>query len=226
MNTNDYGVIFDMDGVLVDSYEAHYQSWVRMARSRGWEMTRQQFKATFGRVSRDIIQRLWGDQVSGEEIPAIDDRKEEEYRAILREHFPEMDGAADLVRALHGAGFRLAVGSSGPKPNVETVIDRLPGGAGQCFDAYVHAMDVTHGKPHPEVFLKAAEKLRLPPRRCAVIEDSLMGLEAARRAEMIAIGLIGTARREQLAELAHVVVDSLRELTPQRVRELIDCSPR
>ncbi|HQL74980.1 MAG: 2-deoxyglucose-6-phosphate phosphatase [Planctomycetes bacterium ADurb.Bin126] len=218
----DYGVIFDMDGVLVDSYEAHYQSWLRMARSRGWEMTREQFKATFGRVSRDIIQRLWGDQIQPEEIPDLDDRKEVEYRTILREHFPEMDGASDLVLALHGAGFRLAIGSSGPRPNVETVIDRLPHEAGKCFDAYVHAMDVTHGKPHPEVFLKAAGKLRLPPRRCAVVEDSLMGLEAARRAEMVAIGLTGTAAREQLADLAHLVVDSLRELTPDGIRGLID----
>lgn len=222
MNTTDYGVIFDMDGVLVDSYEAHYESWVRMARSRGWEMAREQFKATFGRVSRDIIQRLWGDRIRADEVPALDDRKEEEYRAILREHFPEMDGAADLVRGLHEAGFRLAIGSSGPRPNVETVIDRLPNGAGRCFDAYVHAMDVTHGKPHPEVFLKAAGKLGLDPARCAVIEDSLMGLQAARRAGMAAIGLTGTAERDQLAQWAHVVVDSLRDLTPDGMRGLID----
>ena len=222
-----YGVIFDMDGVLVDSYQAHYDSWVRVARSRGWDMTAEQFKATFGRVSRDIIRRLWGDQVRDEaEVAALDDRKEEEYRSILREHFPEMDGAGDLVRRLHAAGFRLAIGSSGPRPNVETVIERLPGGAGRCFDAFVHAMEVTHGKPHPEVFLRAAEKLASPPGRCAVIEDSLMGLEAARRAGMAAIALTGTASRETLSVQADLVVDSLRELSPEGVRELIQSLTR
>jgi beta-phosphoglucomutase-like phosphatase (HAD superfamily) len=90
------------------------------------------------------------------------------------------------------------------------------------FDAIINGREVTHGKPHPEVFLKAAERLGLEPRVCAVVEDSLAGLEAAVRAGMTPIALTGTFPREQLAEKAALVVDSLRELMPEKIASLID----
>jgi beta-phosphoglucomutase len=214
------GVIFDMDGVLVDSYEAHFASWRRMAARHGLDMTRDEFAATFGRTTRDIIRHLWGDRgIPDDEIPAWDAEKEAAYRQILEADFPAMDGAGELLAALHEAGFALAIGSSGPPENVALVL-RCLGGA-EHVAATVDGTQVTRGKPHPEVFLKAADKLRLPPAACAVVEDAPAGIEAARRAGMAAIALTGTAPREKLARRAHRVVGSLRELTPQIVRALI-----
>jgi beta-phosphoglucomutase-like phosphatase (HAD superfamily) len=86
----------------------------------------------------------------------------------------------------------------------------------------VTGSDVTHGKPNPEVFLKAAEKLDLEPSRCAVVEDAPAGVEAARRARMAAIALTGTAPREKLAERAHRVVDSLGQISADDIRGLIE----
>ena len=212
------GVIFDMDGVLVDSHEAHFESWRQLACAHGLEISRQQFAATFGRTSRDIIRQLW--QVPEKDIAAWDAEKEALFRQIILADFPEMDGAGDLIAALAGAGFKLAIGSSGPPENVEAVMKHLPNA--ELIHAKVTGLDVTHGKPDPEVFLAAAKKLGLPPRFCAVIEDAPAGIEAARRAGMAAVALTGTATREKLAERAHVVVDSLRELTPQQITELID----
>ena len=216
---NGLGVIFDMDGVLVDSYRAHYESWRRVSRSLGAEMTEQQFAETFGRTSREIIRLLWGEGMSDDEVAACDDRKEAAYRDVLEADFPTMDGASELIAALHAVGFAMAIGSSGPPENVALVIRLLPGA--QHIAATVDGMQVTHGKPHPEVFLTAAAKLGLPPASCAVIEAAPAGIEAARRAGMTAIALTGTARRETLAPRAHVVVDSLRELTPKSIAELI-----
>jgi len=213
-----YGVIFDMDGVLVDSYRAHFESWNRMARAHGLAMTDSQFAATFGRTTREIIKTLWGDKVADEDVPAMDDEKEAAYRDILRESFPEMPGATALLLALHQAGFALAIGSSGPPQNVAVVRECLP----PVFDAVVTAVDVTHGKPHPEVFLKAARKLGLRPIRCAVVEDAPAGIEAARRAGMTAVALTGTAPWDKLAKRAHRVVDSLTELTEKRITTLIE----
>jgi len=216
----DLGVIFDMDGVLVDSYRAHFESWNRMLSRHGLAMSEEQFAATFGRTSREIIRQLYADAVEGDEqIAAWDADKEAAYRDVLRERFPEMDGAGELLRSLHEAGFRLAVGSSGPPENVELVRRRLS--EGRCISATVDGTQVTHGKPHPEVFLKAAAKLGLAPRRCAVVEDAPAGVEAARRAGMAAIAITGTAPREKLAERAHLVVDSLRELSPGRIAGLV-----
>lgn len=217
---NGFGVIFDMDGVLVDSYEAHFESWRRMLQPRGLEMTRDEFNSSFGQTCREIIRRVYGRHATDEAaVIAWDTQKEATYRAILCEKFPAMDGAIDLIRQLHDARCALAVGSSGPAENVAVVLEQL--GAQPYFAATVDAGQIRLGKPHPEVFLKAAEKLGLPPSRCAVVEDSPHGIEAARRAGMAAVALVGTAARDRLAERAHLVVGSLRELTPQLFRDVI-----
>ena len=207
-----------MDGVLVNSYHAHFESWNRMANSHGLAMTEQQFATTFGRTTREIIKTLWPEAVSDEEVPAWDAEKESAYRDILRESFPEMPGAEELLEALHQAGFALAIGSSGPPENVAAVRQCLP----DVFDAAVTAVDVTHGKPHPEVFLKASAKLKIRPIRCAVVEDAPAGVAAARSAGMAAIAITGTAPWDKLARQAHLVVDSLAELNPERIGTLID----
>jgi len=216
------GVIFDMDGVLVDSYRAHYESWRRLAHAHGLEITEQQFADTFGMTTREIIRRLWPRAAGDGEIPRWDAEKEQYYRDILRLDFPEMDGAAELIQALHEAGFAMAIGSSGPAENVQVVMEQLSGA--EHIAATVHAHEVSRGKPEPEVFLLAAGKIGVRPTRCAVLEDAVAGLQAARNARMGAVGLTGTAPREKLAAWADVVVDSLRELGPQQLAGLIDAN--
>jgi len=213
-------VIFDMDGVLVDSHEAHFEAWKRLAGRLGRTITKEGFATVFGRKNRDIIKALWGDGVLEDETEALGDWKEDQYREILRENFPAMDGAAELLDALKAAGFLLAVGSSGPPENVRIVLEGL--GRARLFDATVTGAEVKVGKPDPEVFLKASEKLGIHPRCCAVVEDAVAGVEAARRAGMTPIALVGTAPRETLAEAgADLVVESLRDLTPDRISGLI-----
>ena len=213
-------VIFDMDGVLIDSYHAHLEAWQRMGEKLGRPITEEAFVPTFGRVNREIFHHLWGDAFSDDEIARWGDWKEVAYREVILKRFPGMDGAVDLLDALKAAGFALAIGSSGPPENVAAALVGL--GRVTLFDAIVNGREVTHGKPHPEVFLKAAERLDLEPRVCAVVEDSLAGLEAAVRAGMTPIALTGTFPREQLAEKAALVVDSLRELMPEIIARLID----
>jgi beta-phosphoglucomutase len=211
-------VIFDVDGVLVDSYQAHFQSFRVMLEELGTEFTEAQFRATFGRTTRDIVAQLHDGKLSDEEICRFDDRKESLFRDILRQNFPAVDGAAELVESLAEAGFALAVGSSGPTENVQLTLDCL--GCSELFTAQVTGGDVTHGKPDPQVFLLAAQRLGVPPGRCVVVEDASAGVEAANRAEMASIGLIGTATREQLSH-ARLVVDNLRELSPDTIANLI-----
>jgi HAD superfamily hydrolase (TIGR01509 family) len=218
---NPLGVIFDMDGVLVDSYQAHFESWRRTARAHGTDMTPEQFDATFGRTNDAIIPLLWGDRVRPEDIPAWGDEKESTYRDILQADFPEMDGAHELLESLHAGGFRLAIGSSGPPENVALVRRSLP----DVFSGAVTSMEVTHGKPDPEVFLKAAEALGLSPERCVVVEDAVPGVRAARNAGMRVIAMTGTAPRDRLDALADRVVDSLRELSPESFVALLDGAP-
>ncbi len=218
------GVIFDMDGVLVDSYRTHFESWRTVAAKHGLRMSEEEFASTFGRTSREIIRQLWPGRFTDDQVAAFDGEKEAAYRDLLATSFPEMDGASDLIVALHDAGFLLAIGSSGPVENVKLVKRSLA--ASGCISATVHGGEVKHGKPDPEVFLAAARKLKLPPSQCAVVEDAPVGLDAARRAGMAAIGLTGTADVDALTQRAHLVVNSLHELSPERIGRVIADVPR
>ncbi len=216
---HDYGVIFDMDGVLIDSFEPHRRSWQMMAREQGVEMTDEQFATTFGRTSRDIIHHFWGESVLPEQIKQMDDRKEALFRHLLRERVPVMPGAMQLIEDLWGQGFKMGIGSSGPPSNVQLVVESL--GLGTRLAGIVTGMDVTRGKPDPQVFLLTAERMQIEPRRCAVVEDAVHGITAARGAGMKAVALTGTAPREAFGQ-ADLVVDSLNELSAARMAKLIN----
>ena len=219
------GVIFDMDGVLVDSYQAHWESWRLMAEEFGHSLTETQFQSTFGRTSREIIATHWGDgALSPDEIARFDQRKEHLYRELVEVDFPAMAGAAELIRDLSRAGFRLAIGSSGPPENVSMVIDRL--GISGLMQGTVTGRDVSRGKPDPEVFLKAAAKLGLSPVDCAVVEDAPVGITAANAAGMVSIALVSTGHIAERVAHAKCVVHSLRELTAESIARLIDSAPR
>lgn len=211
-------VIFDVDGVLTDSYRPHFLSWRRMFAELGVEFTEETFRGTFGRTNRDIFLELYQGELAEEQMRTWGDRKEALYREIIAEDFTPTPGAVELIDALAAAGFRLGVGSSGPPENIALTLDKLQ--RADRFDAVITAAHVTVGKPNPQVFLLAAEKLGLPPAQCAVVEDAPQGVEAANRAGMASIGLTGTTTREALSH-ARLVVDRLVELTPQRIAALV-----
>jgi beta-phosphoglucomutase len=211
-------VIFDMDGVIVDSGPAHTKSWQMLGRELGKPVSDEAFNAVFGRSSRDIIRVLFGDAYNGEEVARLDARKEALYRDIVRKAVPEMPGAVDSIRALHDSGFRMAIASSGPDANISLVLDALK--IRRFFPAVVTGFDVQHGKPHPQCFLLAAERIGVPPARCVVIEDAPAGIEAARRAGMRSVALTSSHPKEALQD-ADRVVHSMPDLTPDLIHSLL-----
>ena len=182
------------------------------------EYSEETFRSTFGRTNRDIFELLYPGQFSAQRVRELGERKEELYREIIRQEFPAMPGAVELIDALADADFSLAVGSSGPPENIALTLELLD--RVDRFQAVVTAVDVKRGKPDPQVFNVAASRLEAPPEDCAVVEDAPQGIEAANRAGMTSIGLTGTTTRETLAA-ADVVVDRLAELSPQRIAEML-----
>jgi beta-phosphoglucomutase len=216
-----HAVLFDVDGVLVDSYHAHYESWARLAAEFGRTVTEDEFARTFGRTSRDIIAALWPEESldDDERIRSLDDRKEALYREIIAVDFPAMDGAVELIDALRTNGFALAVGSSGPPENVDLALRRLD--RRNSFGAIVTGAEVTRGKPDPQVYLLAAERLGIEPRRCVVIEDAPAGIAAARAGGMASIGIASTGHTRAELRDADLVIDSLRELSATVISKVI-----
>ena len=216
-----WGVIFDMDGVLIDSYRTHFMSWKKALNKHGLDITEEQFSSTFGQTNKDILSKLFP-FLSLDRINAIAEEKERSFRQLIKEDFPEMEGASELIKSIHESGGLLGIGSSGPLENIKTVLSLLP--AGRYFQAIVSGNDISHGKPHPEVFLKTAERLGISPSRCVVIEDAPAGIEAAKRAGCSAIALVGTVSKDQLKN-ADMIVESLKELSPHKLVDLI-CSKK
>jgi len=199
-------VLWDLDGTLVDSEEYHWRSWRDAMREEGVELTYDQFLKSFGQRNDRILGAWLGDGVDPRRVQRIGDAKEAEYRRLAETHgLTPLPGAREWLASLQSTGWKQAIASSAPRLNVETMLRvlRLEG----FVDAIVAAEDVTAGKPDPQVFLKAAEKLGVPPLRCVVVEDAAAGVEAAKRAGMHSIGVNARTRLD-----ADVNVSSLVDL--------------
>ncbi len=220
---NDKAVIFGMDGVLIDSWEIHYQSWIVSSRKYGFKVNRQKFGTHFGQTCESFAKNLCeehGVQLNKSEIEKWFEVKDEYYRDSFKAGFQENTSVTRILDDLKSSGFKTIIGSSAPKKNIQALIDIMPRGDQlQCF---ISAEDVCQSKPNPEVFLKAAEKIGIHSNKCAVIEDSVHGLIAAKSAGMVAIGITGTFDGYVLADYADRVVDSLDELNSDVIIKLIN----
>jgi beta-phosphoglucomutase len=184
-------VLWDLDGTLVDSEDYHWRSWRDAMAAEGIDLSYDRFLASFG-LRNDRILRGWlGDSVDPARIQQIGDAKEAEYRRLAeREGLTPLPGAAEWTARLHADGWHQAIASSAPRLNVEVMLRVLH--LDRYFNAIAAAEDVTIGKPDPQVFLRAAEHLGVPPSRCIVVEDAPAGIEAARAGGMRSIGVSQT----------------------------------
>lgn len=215
-----FGVIFDWDGVVIDSRKQHEQSWVRLANEENLPWGDDFFVRSFGRRNQDIIPHLFHWTNDPAEIARLGDRKESLYREILREGgIQPLPGVTDLLAALQEARLPLAVGSSTPRSNLDAALELLQLPA--AFDVTVGGEDVTRGKPDPEVFLRCAEFLQVPPRQCVVIEDAHYGIEAALAGGMQAVAVATTHPRESFTNpTPHRLYDDMTQVTHSELQAL------
>ena len=216
--SNERAVLWDLDGTLVDSEEFHWLSWRDTMRVEGVELTYPQFLASFGQRNDRIVPAWLGPGVEVARMNRIGEEKEAEYRRLAETHgLKPLPGAVEWLTALTAAGWKQAIASSAPFVNVEMML-RVAGLAGY-FDAVASAEDVTAGKPDPQIFLRAAAKLQVPPSRCIVVEDAAAGAEGARRGGMRCIGVTKNGRLN-----ADVFVESLTDLPPDAFDRLLGTS--
>ena len=200
--------IWDMDGVIVDSGEPHFQSWQEAFARRGVSYTRELFHEFFGTRDDLIIKRMLGG-VSAEDIRQIEDEKEARYRELVDGNVKILPGVMPLLKVMKSSGFKVALGTSAPLENVHAVAADI--GLDEYFAAVVHGREVSEGKPSPEIYLTAAERLGVDPADCIVFEDSPHGVEAARQAGMKCVAVTNSHPAEQLATATRVV-QSLEEI--------------
>ncbi|MEM1320101.1 MAG: HAD family phosphatase [Bacteroidota bacterium] len=197
------GIIFDMDGTMVDNMMTHHRAWQRKLSSLGLEMSIEEVKEKIHGVNEEILERLFGDRFTVEERRQIAWEKEEEYRKIFRSELKLIDGLPELLEALRAAAIPMAVGTAAPPENADFILDSLH--LRSYFGATFDAGDVSQGKPHPEIFQKAAAGIGLSPAECLVFEDSPTGIETARRAGATAIAVLTTHSTEEFAHFPHII---------------------
>jgi len=209
-------VIWDLDGVILDSADEHRRAWQRLAREEGIPMTDADFWATFGKRNDDIFASLWGN-LPPAQVKILSDRKELYFRELIRESAAPLPGAIELMSELRDAHFDQALASSTPVENIDLIADVL--GLKRYFSILVSGETVAKGKPAPDIFLKAAAVLHMHPSVCLVIEDAVAGVEAAHAAGMRCIAVAGNRDLPGLRK-AELTARDLTEVDVRRIQQL------
>ena len=208
LNQATNGVLWDMDGVLVDTGEMHFQAWMQAFTEFGIPFSKELFLDTFGMNNFSILSSMLGHPPEPDYFDKVCDRKESLFRQVIRGQVHLLPGVRLWLERLEKLGIHQAVASSAPKANIEAIVDETQ--IRSHFSAMVSAYDML-GKPDPAVFLEAANQLHLSPESCVVVEDSFYGVTAAHRAGMKCLAVTTTYPRKDLTE-ADLIVESLEDL--------------
>lgn len=203
---------------MVNNMEFHKTAWKQILKKLGLSLTDEQVKPHLFGTNAEIYMRIFGDVFKPEEIDQNSEEKEQTYRDIYKPHLKLVDGLSTLLDNLKADGrFKLAIGTSAPKKNVDFVLDGL--NIRSHFQVVVTADDVVNGKPHPETFLKAAELLEIPPERCLVFEDVAKGVQAAQSSGMISIVITTTHPKTDFESVSGIVkiIDTYNEISVEEI---------
>ena len=201
-------VLWDMDGVLVDTEEYHFVSWKETLGELGIPFNEVAFKQTFGMNNTGILERIYGRKLDADAIARISDRKESLFRELIRGKAELLAGVSHWLAQFQAWGLAQAVASSAPWENIEFLVAELD--IATFFDALLSGFDLP-GKPNPDIFLKAADALHVHPQNCIVIEDAIAGVEAAKRAGMKCVAVLTTNPASAL-EKADRIFDHLDKM--------------
>lgn len=194
-----FAVLFDMDGVIVDTNPAHKKAILQFCKKYNKNLSDEDMKRyIWGRTNKEWIRHLFGKDLPDAQLHAYADEKELLFRTIYEPDIRLLKGLKEFLEMLRKSNIPLAIGTSAPRANVDFVFKHT--GIEKYFEAVLDERAVTIGKPNPEIYLKAAKALKFDPADCIVIEDSLSGVEAGKRAGCKVIGITTTHSDSELSQ--------------------------
>lgn len=215
---NSFAVIFDMDGVIIDSNPFHKISLRQFCEKYGYHLSDEELvNRIYGRTNKEWITNLFG-QLSHDELVRYEEEKEGLFRELFKNDIKALDGLNQFLHQLKEKNIPVAIGTSAPRSNVDYVLAHTK--LETYFSVILDESHVAHGKPNPEIYLKVADRLGFEPARCVVFEDSLSGVEAARRAGAKVVGVTTTHSADELSHTDLVIADFNR-LTPENLFEQV-----
>ena len=202
-------ILWDMDGVIVDSNSFHFAAWQETFAKRGIKFTKEDLTNLFGSRNDFIVGSIMGKELPEEDVKIILQEKEELFRRKAIGKIQPFPGVVKLLNAIKKGNFKLGLASSAPKENINLILSEL--NLEGIFDCVVFGREVSESKPSPQIYLLAAKKLEVTPNDCVVIEDSPLGIKAAKTAGMKCLAITNTHPQQKLEE-ADKVVDSLERV--------------
>jgi beta-phosphoglucomutase len=195
------GILFDLDGTLVDNMMVHHRAWQRKLKELGLDYSIERVKEEIHGINLEILERLFGDKYNHEERIKHADEKEAAYREIFAPELEErtVDGVLDFIKKAYAEDVPMAIATAGPGDNAFFVIDRL--GVREMMGHVVHSGMVEKGKPDPEVFRQAADGIGVALEDCLIFEDSVTGAQAANNAGCPVVVITTTHQREEFSDL-------------------------
>jgi len=213
-----FAVIFDMDGVIVDTNPFHKETINQFCAKYGFRLTEEELRnKIYGRTNREWITNLFG-TLTEEQLQAYAFEKEQLFRDVYAHHIKPVEGLLAFLDMLEQNNIPRSIATSAPRANVDFVLKGT--GIGKYFDVILDESMVTHGKPHPEIYLKSAQALGLPNNQCIVIEDSLSGILAGKASGAKVIGITTTHTKEEMRD-TDLVIDNFTALTLNELTLLI-----
>jgi beta-phosphoglucomutase len=210
----EYAFIFDMDGVIVDSNPYHKIALKQFCEKHGHHLNDEQLiNKIYGRTNKEWITHLFG-ELPPEQLTNYAFEKEELYRCLFEKDIRPVKGLVRFLEALDAHHIPRAIGTSAPRANVDFTLSKT--GTGRFFKTILDESSILHGKPNPEIYLRAAKALNFPPQQCIVIEDSLSGVAAGKSAGAKVIGITTTHIPEELYD-TDLIINDFEELEPKTV---------
>jgi beta-phosphoglucomutase family hydrolase len=215
-----FAVIFDMDGVLIDSNPYHKEAWLQFCQRYNVELKEEDVAdAIYGKTNEAALKEVFKKDFSPEEAERLGQEKEAIYRELHKKDIEPVDGLVSFLKDLKQNDIPTAIATNAPVVNLDFVMEQL--GIREYFDVFIDSSMVNNGKPDPEIYLKAAETLNMPPERCIVMEDSTTGVEAGLKAGMKVVSITTTHSPEEL-EQTDLVIDSFNDLNIEKLAGLLD----
>ena len=216
LNNLRHAFIFDMDGVLTDNMRFHADSWVQLFRDFGLEGldAERYLVETAGMKGLDVLRYFLDPNISETEAGRLTELKDFLYRVTSRDLIKPMPGLEAFLDAADALQIRLSIGTGAGPRNIDYVLEILK--FTDRFKAIVDPYQVPRGKPHPDIFLRAAELLEVHPSKCIVFEDALPGVEAAQKAGMHCVAVTTTNGAEAFSDFENIVqiIDDFTQLRP------------
>ncbi len=211
-----FAIIFDMDGVMIDNMDSHIHAWKEFCKRHGFELPEDKMKENiYGRKNSEILKYLFGNELTPNKKEEYSEEKEAIYREVYEEHVKPVKGLIEFLESIKDIPH--AVATSAPPENVKLIMKNLD--LKKYFDVIVDESMITMGKPNPEIYLKAADRIGIDPKDCIAFEDTFAGINAVKNAGMKVIALATSHTREELD--ADLIINDFTEIDIDKIKEIM-----